>query len=283
MATTEYEYSISTDTLNNKLDTDSLENEIRGSTITTMPADFVGIGVTDDLFIISVANELSSPDETLLEDLIGAHDGEAPIEPETKVYEGQSAYDKKYKSKGFDLSIGNTEGWHYSANPIIFTYDILLGNATVFLTDGNKHDDRIEFVMAKETTIGTITAQMDSESSEFIVAEATLPYLSIGDHIRIADDTHHQLGEVIEMDGTTITVSGEASENLVSGSVLQKSILMVEDFFIPPIPTGFALQVEIGVGWIGGSRIPAGTSMHIGYYNSETVAKHLCGLLEYKR
>lgn len=78
MAETNYDYVISTDTANGKVAVDALEKAIRGSAIIIALKYATTLG--DDLDV-TFKDALSAGDETILNGLVSAHDGE-PIEHE---------------------------------------------------------------------------------------------------------------------------------------------------------------------------------------------------------
>lgn len=79
MAATKYTYSVSGDTLNGKVDLSHLDQDIRDSAIVTA-LDY--LNKSADVFDIWFKDALSTGDETVLDGIVAAHDGEPLPKPE---------------------------------------------------------------------------------------------------------------------------------------------------------------------------------------------------------
>ena len=165
-------------------------------------------------------------------DANSAYISETRGEEVRKIWEGDKTYEQRFRIKGYRFEIPQGVQWHYSAN-FAFPYDISLGNAELVMTSDHDEGDIIDFVMGLDTdltaatTLGT-SAQMDIATSTVDVGAVNASQVKIGQFLRLDDGTTnddiHQLGEIIGIAGSVITVSGEASANIAAGANIYLSL-----------------------------------------------------------
>ena len=102
MAITDYSYSIVTDTSNAKFDAGKCEDEIHDDAGIAIAVST--ISTAGDAITISMKDALSAGEETSLDNLITAHDGEPLIEDVvqlSEVLEEDASASGNYQSKGW--------------------------------------------------------------------------------------------------------------------------------------------------------------------------------------
>jgi len=100
MAQTKYTYSISTNTLNNKVDSGSLSNEISGSSI-VIALDY--INTSGDVLDIYFKDVLSAGDQSSLTSIIGSHTGTPVVNLSLQDKSGRQIVRPAAATSGFSM------------------------------------------------------------------------------------------------------------------------------------------------------------------------------------
>ena len=149
MAAEKYPYTISTD-FSNGVASDKLAREICGSAITI---GLESINTDGDTCDIWMKTAISTPEETLLDDLVAAHDGiedEVDAVQKVKVVEETIETDGSYSAHNFFLEtsdveeIDDTKSFPFPINIMSGEYEIAAAN----------QDDIVSLIVGEDTTIG---------------------------------------------------------------------------------------------------------------------------------
>ncbi len=152
-----------------------------------------------------------------------------------------------------------------------------------FYTPENSKGDKIDCLIAEDTIIGAIGANVSNTDTTFVVSPTVLENLEIGWHVNlfngiITDD----VGECIDKNtiSSTITVSDPPSNAYTTSPLttyVRMTVPTITDLHIvkPFDKYAFAQKKH------GSRYIPAGTTVKIKYTNNEGNAKNFAYNLEY--
>ena len=237
---------------------------------------------------IFMKDVLSSTEETILHGdttapaggLLSVHDASPHPNQTTPVLiqeeqtpDGYTATGGAYQCHGLDIVCSATAST-YSAS-ISFPFPIsLLSLETV--TKNDWEGDTVEVLVGEHTIIAVLTAELTSGNAVFTVNNSQ--YMKIGRFIRIDDGTNiSDLGRIIDIEGNTITCETNASNTHAAGvSMVKQTVKLGVSIRIPP-----GGHLKFGESKIGGSYIPANTSIKITYKNDSAVALTFRAILEY--
>ena len=132
------------------------------------------------------------------------------------------------------------------------------------------------------TTTGTITSDVTASDTVINVSQTVIDNVNIGYKIQLDDSTNtDDLGIVtaIDTDNKTITVDTAATQGFSAATptYVKQTVCMVSDYEIGP-----AWEWVIGESKIGGSHLPANTTVEVKYTNNSAItAKKLVAKIEY--
>lgn len=143
----------------------------------------------------------------------------------------------------------------------------------VYCNDDNL-GDTMDIVASKDTTIGVITASVDTETTVLQVSPTVIQYAVKGYFISLTNGvTKDDLGYITDIDPvySTITVQFPPSNSYAAMTTAVKITrgLFEGCYFHNTYP------IHTGHDKIGGSFVPAETTMHFIYTNNTAVAKKL--------
>ena len=175
------------------------------------------------------------------------------------------------KTLDFDTTeIPATIGWHYK--DFSWKFDISLLEAQI-LIDPENVGDTLQCHINPDTIVGALGAQMDSGSTTatFTVPDAVF----IGMKIEIGGN---DLGHVLSIadDRSSLTTEIAAPSNIAAAQLCKVTVEMASSVLLPA-----AGRYEIGASKIGGSYLPADTTLRIRYYNKVATAKDFSIFVEY--
>lgn len=277
MTTTRYSYVL-TDTLHNKLDPGSLDNGIRKSGIVTA---LVGVQLIGSDIHIDFKDPLSAGDQTALTSLVNNHEGQplgAALEVKVLEEDANQRTQGHYQGRGLKMSIPASTGTYNE--DFTFNFPICLMSMEYVPTLAMEGDEFCALV-APETIIGAITADVTASDTVINVSPTVLENIQIGYVVHLDDLTNKDpLGEVLAIDKAagTITVETGAVNGFAAATptYVKQTIVMAKDVRI----NGVA-RVELGSTKIGGSYLPTGTVIRIEYHNHSGTAKTFSAIAEY--
>ncbi len=157
---------------------------------------------------------------------------------------------------------------------ISFPIPVALLSAS-FQQHSDLEGDSVEFQVAPNTVIGTLTASVAVNDTELSVSQTVIDNAQVGYFIKIDSE---DFGRVISIDkdNNKITIENAATTTHSSGAyVLQTVKMLIKS------PLDKAGPVILGESKIGGSYIPANTILRTIYYNDLNTAKKFRFYLEY--
>jgi len=166
---------------------------------------------------------------------------------------------------------------------ISFEYPVSIFSAS-FVSKAHHEDDVVEAQVGPDTIIGAITADVAASATEIDVQQSVIDNVQLGYHIKLDDGTNaDDLGEVTAIDkvNNKITVATATANSFLSATptYVKQTVYFAKDFRLPS-----AYVTNLGEAVIGGSLLPANTTMKIRYKNVEgtTTGKFFTFVMEYK-
>lgn len=279
---TKYSYVISTGTKNGTLASDALTKEIEQSTIVTALSRIDSNAGQVEIWF---KEAISANDQTTLTLIVNNHEG-VPItkEPETVVIreEEEGKTQGHYQACAHQIIIDQAKD-EWKDLDITFPYPISIFSASFALRDYHEGDE-VEVLVAPDTTIGAVTADVAASATVLDVQDSVLENTQIGYEVNIFDGTNDDpLGRVLAIDkiNKQITVETATVNAFLSAT---PSFIKQNIFFIKRVILPGAYVTTIGDDIIGGSLLPANTVLRIRYKNVEgtAVGKTFAFLMEYK-
>jgi hypothetical protein len=168
-----------------------------------------------------------------------------------------------YRSYGIEFSVASGETGLYDFS---FPYDIALLSASLH-THGLNSGDHLTFKVAPNTTVGTLVSAVSPGDTVIGVSQTVIDNTWTGSYITLNDGTNSEMQYItnVDDDNNQITLSASATNSfeVSSPTYLQATVCMAEHIYLVP-DTRFIL----GESKIGGSHIPANTTIRVEYYNS---------------
>lgn len=147
-------------------------------------------------------------------------------------------------------------------------------------TDANKGDS-IRLVVAPNTIIGVITANVSISDKIINVSSTVLDNVMIGYHLDLFDGANtFDCGRITSVDkvNNQVTVENSLTQSFSASSptYVRLSVYVVNNYIIGP-----PQRYVIGEGKIGGSYVPTNTIVRVSITNSSNLPKTFSAQLEY--
>lgn len=275
MTQTTYKYSISGDTLNSKLASDCLSQEIRGSSILTALERIDSSG--DQLDIVFKA-ALSGADEAVLDGLVAAHEGiEIQTPSEVKIVEEYVRTGGRFQCRNVVLDITSSG---VVTKDVSFAIPINLLSAE-FVIEEEHLGDSIECAGGPYTVIGTLSESVSSSGTELSIATPVFDKIEAGFYLGYTADMVNftELGVITALDSanSTVTIHEELPVTLPSGTPIYIEAKFVVDFELHN-----KARHTIGDTKVGASYLEAGKALQFRYNNKSGITgKKFSVMLEY--
>lgn len=277
---TTYNYTISIETLNGKVNLSALQEEIQESSIT------IALDVIDkvgDSLDITFKASISAGEETTLDGIVAAHDGELLLEQEAdevRILEEEPGQ----RTGGHYLGLGlkhEVPAGVDTQSSTTYSYPIPIGLIDFeYVVESNMQGDELCILVAPDTTIGAITADVTAGDTVINVSPTVTANTKIGYKLDLDDGTNvDELGIVtaINVVGGTVTMETAAVNNFLAATptYVKQSIFLAKD-----VRLNGSAPMDMGSAKIGASYLPANTPWKIIYHNKEGSAKTFSGILE---
>ena len=262
---TEKIYSLSADFPNNKVDSSKLIKEIQGASI-TVAVDYINADASN-CTVFFKAN-ISAGEETTLDGLVAAHDGDPLPDNIVQVVEIQEEGDKKtggkFQTASVQVVIDAPVGWKEGL--VTFPIPIAILSA-YYVGHPDFRSDEGEFLIGEDTLTGALTANVAIGDTVIPVSQTVVDNAEVGYFYKLFDGTNtDDLGMCLSIDkaASTITV-----ENAVVSSFSAATPTLVKQ----TVKLGTNLKFvhegvhSVGESKIGGSYLPAGTEIKMRYNN----------------
>lgn len=170
------------------------------------------------------------------------------------------------------LDVSDTSGWQ----DFDFSWPIPIAMLAAGYNSTSLHTgDKVEFVVAPDTTIGSLTSSSAVDDSTFSVSQSVIDNVVVGYYLTIdTEDLSRVTG--IDKGALTVTTNSSATSAHTVNDLVKVSVKMAQGMEI-----GHSGPNSIGLAKIGGSRIEADTVVRVRYDNVSGGAKKLYINLEY--
>lgn len=155
--------------------------------------------------------------------------------------------------------------------------------STSFVTTNDHIGDKMDAVVAPNTVIGVIIANVAINDIFIYVSSTVLDYIYEGDYVELTDGTNtSNLGVVIDVLKSTnqikVDIPSTNNFNASTPTYVKRTSYYCKDFYI-----GFPFKYTAGEDKIGGSYIPANILVRLVYYNNSATTKDFYCQLNYLR
>ena len=190
----------------------------------------------------------------------------------TEIIEERVPTGGHYQGQSFHHDVAASTGW--STLDISFPHPISLLSASWFNNELN-YGDEMKFAVAPDTVIGALTSGVSVDDTVLNVSSTVTDNAFVGYYITIDSEEFGPVTE-IDADSGTITVANAAESTHNPGAYVKMTVMMVP--YIKILPGGI---VTLGSTKIGGSYIPANTTLRLFYNNIDGTEKDFDFILEY--
>jgi len=183
-----------------------------------------------------------------------------------------------YQAQSFELAIPAETGWQ----SLEFSYPIPIGllAARAHVTD-EMHGDVIECVVAPDTVIGAITADVSVDDTVISVQQSVIDNTEIGFFVTLDDTTNkNELKRIVSIDSENlqITVEDAATQAFAAAT---PTYVKQGVYYVPVLTLVKGHNLDLGTAKIGSSYVPANTTMRLRYNNITGTAKTFSFIFEY--
>jgi hypothetical protein len=208
MATpTTYTFSVILHTPNDKVDFDSLTDEINQSSITTALSHLY---LNSDVLEVVMKDVLSVEDEATLTAILAAHVGEQFQSPMVVAIKGESKPTQGfYQAVSFIMNV--TPGLTPTTREVSWPFDtsLISGKFQVF---GSELGDKFEALAAPDTVIGMISEDVAQGATQIPVSDTVLANAAVGFQVNFQDTSNGSVvsgGRILAISKASSTITIE--------------------------------------------------------------------------
>lgn len=275
MAQTTYTYSITGDTLNGKIDLESLLTSVRSSSIITA---LERIDTDADVLSIVFKDAISPGDEATLNSIVANHAGQPTFTPtEVKILEETVKTGGRFQCRNVVVDITQS-----GLNSVEISWPIPVNLLSAeFVIESDHLGDSIECIGGPNTVIGTLANDAAISGTSLEISTPVFDKIEVGFFTGYTPDMANftELGVVtaVDADTNTVTLSEELTATLPSGTPIYIEAKFLIDFHL-----WNKTRHTIGDTKVGASYVEAGKKLKFNYYNdSGVVDKKFTIMLEY--
>lgn len=285
MANFKYSYSLS-DFPNNKVDLDTLQDQVRNSAI-SISLDYINssLSVVDFYF----RAELDSTNQSMLDSIVSIHDGTPEVQDIPIVQsnilteyidfvESGNTTQGRFAAKSLviDISSGESE----KIVDFSWPYDIALMSGTLSVIDSMVGDEVI-IEVGPNTLIGALISPLNVGDTSVYVSDTVISNIKIGYYLELynpSGDTGYVLGQVYSKDiaNNCLEIGTPSDTSANAGSYVSTHAKIVPELYLHS-----ADKIEIGKQIPTGQRIMKGTPVRVHYFNNTNTAKKISFFVEY--
>lgn len=183
-----------------------------------------------------------------------------------------------YAAESLVCSIPATTGWH----EFDFSWPVPISILSAeWINDSAFSGDEAQMIVAPDTIIGTITVDVSASASTIDVSQTVIDNTAVGYWVLLDDGTNaDDCGRVtsVDEDNLKITVEIPTTNSFLASTptYVKQTIKMV-----PSLKLSSSGRHQLGESKIGGSHLPANTTVRVRYNNSDGLAKEFKVIIEY--
>ena len=279
-----YQYAIDSSTVNNKVDEYSLQKTIEAAN-SGITVQLLAVSAQGNVLSILFKDELSESEEKLLDAIVFSHTGEdheidEPEEIKILEEDPNNKTGGHFLAKGLEHEVPVGEIGEITSSDFSFPYDVALLDFE-YIPDLSMEGDRISIVIAPDTVVGAISANVSVGETVIPVTSTVIENIDIGYLVSVTDGTElDNLGVVINKNqiDSTITVSNPLVNSYLATTptYVRMGVQIVESLRL----NGTNAAVAVGSAKIGGSYLSANTVIRVLYENVTGTAKIFSGVVE---
>ncbi len=235
------------------------------------------INTNGDNVDIYMKDNLSVEESIALTNVVAAHDStvtiaEAPLVVKVQEELNVGFTSGSFQSSSFPIDIGAEVGWHYAEH----TFPMNISLISCDLLIAPEHVGNIlEVIVAPNTIIGNITADVTEGDTEIQVSPTVIENIYVGYFFSITENPNDDqyranLGRVLEVKNASIIVEIGAPRAYAMNTptYAEMSIKVFHNWEFP-----HEGRIDIGDSKIGSSDIPKNTVIKLAYHNKNGGAK----------
>ncbi len=171
-----------------------------------------------------------------------------------------------------------------TTHQISYPYDINVKSARIITAPENR-DDVLSWVVAPDTTVGTLTVDASIGATVLDVSQTVVDNIHVGFKVKLVDGvtptTNEDLGYVLNVDKTNLQITVQTATTLAwaaaTPTLVQMTVWFVENMVIGP-----ENKIAIGSDTLKSSYLPANTPLYCNYDNkSPSTAKTFYAYIQY--
>lgn len=184
-----------------------------------------------------------------------------------------------FQAQSFEITTISTIDW-YEKN-FSFPMPISLLSAT-WINKASNDGDEVEFIVAPDTTTGSITAAVAVGATVIDVSQTVIDNAKLGYYLKLDDGTNvDDVGRITNIDTINSKITVETPTvnafAVATPTYIKQSVKLVPKVML----VGTNAQIELGTSKIGGSSIPANTILRARYNNLSGSAETFSFILQY--
>jgi hypothetical protein len=226
-------------------------------------------GVTPTKCPVDTSHSVDLTDLTIVEE---------NLEDTVTIKEEDTPTGGHFQSKTFELEIDTTVGPHKLEMSLPYPVNLL---GAYFTNTPEMLGDTARFEMGPDTIIGAVTSPVSVGDRTFTASDTVFEHLAVGFEVKLSDGSNvTNLGIVTSINKTDKTFTTE-NESTLAFDLSNTVYVLQTVVMIPYVKFPSSGVYKIGQMKIGGSYIPANTTMRILYYNNSENAKTFTINFEY--
>ena len=166
-----------------------------------------------------------------------------------------------YRAVGipFDAAPGETNNHDFS-----FPYPIAL---LAVICSGHNVGDKVDFQVAPDTVVGAVTQDVSASDTVINVQDTVTENVDVGDYVTLDDGTNDEEHLCVEKDEENHTITLDTGVTNAYEAATPTYVKITKKMGVG-IELGSTDRYELGQSKIGGSFIPANTTIRVRYTNN---------------
>lgn len=183
-----------------------------------------------------------------------------------------------YQARTFEIDVAASDSTKELEISFPFPVSLL---AAEWVNKAAFEGDQIQVCVGMKTTIGSITENVAASATTFDVSQSVIDNAFVGQLVHLSDGTNEDLcGRIISIDSVNkkITCETATTQSFLAAT---PTYVKVSVEMMPKGPLDDSGRAQVGGAKIGGSYIPANTTVTVTYFNDSGTAKKMRFVWEY--
>jgi hypothetical protein len=185
-----------------------------------------------------------------------------------------------YQAQSFSADVPASTGWSDLLS-VSFPIPVNILSATCKCRSSSDKDE-VEFLIGQDTTIGAITADVAASATVIDVQQSVIDNIEVGRWVSLTDGTNtDDCGRVLSIDTDNLKITVETATTNSFAAATPTYVKMTVKM-APKIELTDGHLITLGESKIGGSYVPANTTMKLRYNSLDGASgKRFSIILEY--